>query len=249
MKLLLDLGNSALKWSLLGPQGLSEPESHVHMCDPATAQWALEEARLDYSQITQACICNVADPELEQVVIHFLESHVPVKQVKVESGAYGLTCAYDDVSRFGADRWVSMIAAHNLYPDQAKLVVDIGTAVTLDGITASGAHLGGQILPGIEMMQYSLGRGTAQVGFVSNDPSAPPWFCNSTEQGVDSGTRHAVACLIESTYAQLTSTHGSDSVLVVTGGGLEMIKPLIRVTMQSEPTLIFQGLGLIVDQQ
>ena len=245
MKLLIDLGNTNLKWCLAGPQGLLDVQCYPHQGDAAAISFAFEQAELDFNHITSASLCSVASVELVQAVNHYLSSRVSVELISVSPQACGVSCAYDDVSRLGVDRWAGLIAAHNLFPQQAVLVVDIGTAVTLDGLLATGEHLGGQIIPGLEMMQLSLGRGTAQVGFVSTDKHAPAWFGRTTEQGVDSGTRYAIASLIEAAYKVLLSDYDSNAVLLLTGGGMEMIKPIIKVTMRSEPELVFQGLSLI----
>jgi len=249
MKLLIDLGNSAIKWCVISTTGLRHIESHLHQQSPSRLRTLIEKSELPISSIEIACICSVGSKLLEQALIDWLETFCQHSFVSVAQYAYGVHCAYPRVSQFGVDRWVCLVAANAYNNGHAKLIVDVGTAIKLDAMSAQGQHIGGQILPGFELMQSSLCAHTANINEVSSNAISTTWFGNTTVQCITNGTLRAAAALIDASYQQLQTEFGPQSELILCGGGSEMVKPLIQATIRSEPMLIFQGLALIAERQ
>ena len=79
---------------------------------------------------------------------------------------------YDEADRLGSDRWAALIAAHHLHPDRDLLVVQAGTAVTIDTLSAQGNFRGGMIVPGFRLMLDALARSTAGLD-TGREKSAP----------------------------------------------------------------------------
>ena len=151
----------------------------------------------------------------------------------------GVTNAYAEPGRLGVDRWLALIAA-NAVSGGIRVVVDCGTAVTVDVLDAEGRHLGGQILPGLGLMHRCLvGNTRVDVSFVS-----PAGLLGSDTEGcVASGIHHAVAALID----RVGGHSGSDekaAAVIMTGGDAEAIAVMMNVTTEIRPHLVLEGLAL-----
>src|SRR5680860_356688 len=133
------------------------------------------------------------------------------------------------------------------------IVVDCGTAVTIDALDAEGQHLGGLILPGLELMRRSLLEHTARISFGSDgDSDDQALFGRSTAQGVRVGARLALTASIDRIVADMGAysirLHGSVPVHnIMTGGaGMHMLGYL-AARYEFEPKLVLQGLAIIAD--
>ena len=153
---------------------------------------------------------------------------------------------YDDYRQMGVDRWLGILATRNRY-SQAACIVDAGTAVTIDQVDASGTHLGGVIVPGLDLMRRSLLSDTGDIGRLAgleNNGLAPDKriiLGKTTEDAIRGGSLSAICGLIEFCMEQLHSRDG-DSVLIVTGGDAERIVPQLRVAADHHPLLVLEGL-------
>src|SRR5476649_2638109 len=165
MLLLIDAGNTRIKWALVS-------------ADSAAGAWlasgAVEHAQLDSLQsawanldISEVLLSNVAGA----AIAARLQAMLPVAAQLFASlpQLAGVVNAYRDPSQLGCDRFAAAIAAHALAPGQAVIVANCGTATTIDAITADGVFLGGMILPGLGLMASSLARNTAQLPQIAQD--------------------------------------------------------------------------------
>ena len=84
----------------------------------------------------------------------------------------GVTIAYDQPEKLGVDRWLAMLAAEDEFPNCLKVIVDCGTAITVDVVDQSGQHQGGYIVPGLRLMKESLAFNTADLGKVGSPCSS-----------------------------------------------------------------------------
>ncbi len=156
--------------------------------------------------------------------------------------------AYTKPEEFGADRFAALVAAHR-YTQRFCITVDCGTAVTIDALTADGQHLGGLILPGLELMRRSLIEHTARIN-VSLANNEDGLFGHTTSQGVCAGTLHALAGAIDRIVngmtARMLEDCGEDSIeyLMTGGGGAYMLRHL-TARYRLEPWLVLQGLAII----
>jgi type III pantothenate kinase len=144
----------------------------------------------------------------------------------------------------GVDRWLALIGAHRLCAG-AVLVVDAGTAITYDLLLASGRHLGGLILPGIEMMRGSLLAGT-NIPRVEPEERDLPWAAD-TGAAVGVGTIEAPAALVERLRRRLTAAAGGPSTVLLTGGDAERLRPALEEPVRVEPDLVLRGLALLLE--
>jgi type III pantothenate kinase len=158
--LLLDLGNSRVKWAWHSDGGLSEPMS------AASSGAGLAELLMDIEDrpASTAWLASVVEtPAL--VVSEALQARGWTVRRAVSLPALdSLSNGYRDPAQLGVDRFLVLLAARQLLPESDCLVVDAGTALTIDRLHASGQHAGGSILPGLGLMRAALAGGTDRLG-------------------------------------------------------------------------------------
>ena len=145
----------------------------------------------------------------------------------------------------GVDRWLAILAARKRYGG-AVCVVDVGTAVTIDQVDDTGQHLGGVIVPGIDLMYRSLFKDTGDIGRLDARSENPPpaereTLGRSTTAAINGGIMSAICGLIESCAAQLEA-RCRDNVLIITGGDAERIVSHLRIAAEIRPALVLEGL-------
>ena len=158
------------------------------------------------------------------------------------ANGYGVSIAYDNPKQLGVDRWLAMIAAFNTAKTPV-LVVDCGTAVTLDAIDQRGKHLGGVIAPGMAMMWDSLFSRTRIPGVEQKIFNGP--LGTNTAQCVAAGAQQSVAGLIERVYRQLPGQSQGNWQVLLTGGDAGRLVKQLNLPVELRPQLVFEGLDLL----
>lgn len=165
--------------------------------------------------------------------------------VSTEKG-FGLVNAYAKPSELGSDRWCAMIAAYHA-ADSDVVVIDCGTAITIDIVNKSGQHLGGYILPGLKMMKKSLDIHTAQIpenkSRLENNMFTP---ANTTTGCVDAGVHLAAVKFIEAVIEQQLK-RTSHLQCVLTGGDASSIAENSALEYVIMPDLVLRGLAYIAE--
>jgi type III pantothenate kinase len=144
------------------------------------------------------------------------------------------------------DRFAGVIGAHALSGARAALVADVGTALTLDLVDASGVHRGGAIVPGPALMVASLLRETSGIGPRARGAAhgrAP--FARSTLAAIEQGARFAVAASIDVAASEARRTLGVGPRVFLTGGAARAVRPLLRTRHQLVPDLVLRGLAVL----
>lgn len=236
MLLLIDAGNTRIKWALVDPQ------------QPAqwTASGAVPHAGLNalaaswqHSGVTSALVANVAGATLQAQLASLLQDVLGVTPQWFVSRAEcaGLRNGYRDPAQLGCDRFAAMIGARARYPGQALLVVSCGTATTIDAVSAAGDFIGGMILPGFDMMRTALARNTAQLPQVADVAALPPLFADQTDAAILSGCLAAQAGAIE---RALAAQRGARCIL--SGGAATRIAAVLSVPTVLIDHLVLHGL-------
>lgn len=159
---------------------------------------------------------------------------------------FGLPVAVERPERVGLDRLAAARAANAVRaPGQPAIVIDAGTAITVDAVSADGAFLGGAILPGIPLASRSLAVGTDQLPDVAVDPhTSPPAIGRSTEAAIRSGlywgTVGAVRELVERAGRELG---GEPEIFVGGGDGLLLLVNALPAA-RYVPQLVLAGIAL-----
>lgn len=252
MLLLIDAGNTRVKWALV-PQNVE-----IRLPIPWLRTGSLSHETIDQLQanlhnvdVRRIIISNVAGTALASKLQIVLQQLFP--QVRLElfrSCAYfaGLRNQYDAPDRLGSDRFASAIAANYLYPTFDLLVATCGTATTVDAVRATSPDhadarfCGGMILPGLEVMALSLAKNTAQLPQIVDENGLAnsiieTLFAKNTEQAIASGCIHAQLGAIQCGLSGLQQT-ADRMLLVISGGAARYLAPYFSTTLSCKAVLI-----------
>ncbi len=266
MRLLVDVGNSRVKWAFATPDGFVA-EGAAFLDDAAELRillecgWSPDEIR----------IANVAGAEAGARIAASLRQRFRVSPVLASSAATGagVRSGYTEPRLLGVDRWLALCAAFARYGGPV-CVVDAGTATTIDLVTATGQHQGGLILPGLELMQSALWRGTSDLArLAGTEPRDGPQVAlrdhpvllgRDTGAAIRYGALQATVSLVRDCLEPLnrTSLAGSGPpLLVITGGGASALQaelsearqrfadaPGAGYRVEHRPLLVLEGLAL-----
>ena len=230
MYLLLDIGNTREKAALV-KQG------------KVTALPQLAPENLAKLSLKAVYYASVASQEKVAVIKQLLGlEDLPWRQVHADAQAYGVRSSYQQPQTLGVDRWLAMLGAQLLFPTESVLIIDAGTAVTVDWVDHEGQHGGGWIIPGLKMQQQAVVKNTAKV-FNSE------MFNGRLEPGTDTVTGLQNGCLAAVLGAiRLAWQQSPCSKLLLTGGDAKFLKPhLGDLPLVVEPLLIFYGLARYID--
>ncbi len=229
MKLLLDLGNTRLKWALWDGAHLQPMQAG-----------RLDEIQRLPSAGTALLATSSADPQrlqrLQQLLAAAGVSHVDRVGPPRSDALLGL--AYAEPATLGVDRWLAMRAAR-ASGSEACLVASVGTALTIDAVDASGQHLGGCIVAGPNTMRDAL---LTRAGHLHHHLGEFHAWANTTADAVYSGPLLACAALIERQYRDSAQQSSSVPRLLLTGGGAEALLPALTIKAQYEADLVLRGM-------
>ena len=247
MKLLLDLGNTRLKWAMQSPSqhGWVAHGALDWQQDVATA---LRSAWAGLPSPRQVVGASVVDAVHEAAVTSVVSScfGIPPDWLRTPAQACGVRNAYAEPQRLGVDRFLGMVAAHAAGHAPCVLV-SVGTALTLDALAADGRHLGSLIAPGPQLMQQSLLGATARVR--PQRPGVIVELADNTADAVVSGCWHAAAALIERFAMRMQLPLGSRAELLLDGGDAAQLLSLLSLPAQRTHDGVLRGLSVWADAQ
>ena len=247
--LLLDVGNTRLKWGVLD-DGNIRRTGHI-------SQQKLREQGLTAlttklpRQVDAVYASNVAGNSFATRLSGVIGMHcnVDVHFARSEKRGWGVTNGYRQPRRLGVDRWVAMIGAW-AEMESACLIVDVGTAVTLDALDDEGVHLGGQIIPGVETMLDALSTSTSDIPLVKaaakQSASDLGMFGRNTASAVREGTQNAVVGAIERAIDTLRA-NDYEPYMILTGGGASRILGALDEAALHRPNLVLHGLAHMLE--
>ena len=256
MILLVDAGNSAVKWSTLSSGSVPTDGGralHRGTEDPANS---LQHAWSRLPRIERVVGCTVAGPDVVGAIDLAIAALglPPVQWLRSQPrfAGQGLTLInrYRDPAQLGADRWHAALGACALKPSVSIVAVNAGTATTVDCVRggAESEFLGGCIAPGVRLMLESLARGTAGLPLAEG---APADFPVSTDQAIMTGVLDAQAGLVERVWRRFATALGSQPSVLVGGGHADAIAA--RLSTELVPTiehnLVLRGLALRATSQ
>jgi len=238
MNLLLDIGNTRVKWCVEKNGALGKGFAIIHQQTDFIQQ--IQSAWMELETPSILAVSSVTNKQMLEQLIALAETLWPsIKVLLAKSSAQGFSVrnAYPQANKLGVDRWLGLIALQHHYPGNS-CIIDCGTAITLDVINQQGRHLGGVICPGLQLMKQSLSAGTEALGHSQQHYDIG--LANATESAIYTGTLYAAAGLIEKSIADFCSCE----TIVLTGGDAELISPYLKLDCIIEPQFILKGLSL-----
>jgi type III pantothenate kinase len=256
--LLLDAGNTALKWALTGSdepralaRGILTLDAGFAQTLEAAVQASLSNLSLKPATNLHAIGCSVASETATRAIEAAVAPSTPggvawlTSETRFEHRGIALVNGYRDPRQLGADRWHAMIAARQSFPERPLVVVCAGTATTVDSIDATGRFLGGAIAPGTSLMADSLARGTARLPRSTGRPVAMP---DNTDDAIATGVADALAGLVERRVRALARA-AAPPQLVLAGGRVAELASRLWLSdevagIMIEEHLVLRGLWL-----
>ena len=239
MIMLLDAGNSRLKWALCDEHGDLHGFGSAHYPNLDVLENLVRE--IDPTAVYGVAVCGAT----KQLLI---ESACPKKILWQTSQveAIGIINHYDHPSELGADRWFNVLGARRFNTEDALVVVSCGTATTIDVLTADNRYLGGSIIPGIHLMHTALSRHTAQLKRALGQFHD---VAQNTPDAMATGIIDASCGAIErqkNRLAQMDSGHHVK--IILTGGGANVLHPFLDKNHQNIDNLVLFGLARWVNR-
>ena len=242
--LVIDVGNSRMKWALRGPRGWSAKGSvaNQEIGSLAVRDWQ------NLERPARAVGVNVAGEAARvRVEGQLARWRLPVEWLTASAAAGGVTNGYATPSQLGADRWVSLIAARrralaaNESAPRPCVVVNAGTAVTVDALDADGVFRGGLILPGIDLMLRALADNTAAL---RRPPGRFEPFPITTPDALFSGAVQGACGAIEQ-MRLLLGREGPAVTCYLAGGSAAEIAPHLAEPVEMVDNLVLEGVVVL----
>jgi type III pantothenate kinase len=245
MKLLIEAGNSRIKCAFIDhtSKELINPISFFYqerqLSDDIWLHWQ------SLPPPDEVYFANVASENVQHMIARWVREHwhCPVHQVISLPQACGLTNGYAIPSTLGSDRFLAMIAAKQLHPNQSLIVVDCGTATTIDYVDNNGIHVGGMIVPGMSTLAIALQQ-TTQIklpnGFKPNIPKLT--LGRNTADAIVQGVYWQTVDFVDSEIHKLVQRDVKNTHCLLTGGNAALIAGDLQQKVEMVPNLVLQGL-------
>lgn len=229
--LLVDQGNSRIKYAWRSEQGIDRVSvtedvdslSRIVVDRPGVV-WLSSVVGAERRKRLQANLRRLSPGGVKLASVLTHRQHLPTHYVP---------------EQLGVDRWLAMLACRKR-PEPRLLVVDSGTATTIDLLDAEQGHLGGFILPGFALMQQALLGATAIQPATSGSDTQRLLPCDTRSAIADAGPL-AVASLIE----HLRQKWGGDMLVVLAGGAAPQIQMLLDGPVERVEHLVLSGLAVL----
>ena len=238
MMLLVDIGNTRLKWAQYQTGRFYKTGVITHVYESIND--VLLTAWQELKAPQKIYLAVVSSKKVKQVLYDVAEQlwpNVQIQEIQTHKYAYGVKNAYPKPEKLGVDRWLALLAANHYYTAPV-CVVDCGTAITLDVLDQQGTHLGGMIMPGLTLMKQALQKGTADLNVCSEIHKLG--LANDTEAAIFNGNLNAIKGFIELGLAQ----YKKPMQLIVTGGDAKFIAGILKLDAIVDTEMVFKGLVL-----
>lgn len=243
--LLIDVGNTRIKWARLDGRRLGKRQAAVHL------RWGAADYTRRLFRTTRperVLVSSVAGPKVRELLAATARrAGIEMQFVRTPRQAAGVTVGYLEPWRLGVDRFVAAVGAHRIFTGVPVCVVGVGTAMTVDLVDGEGHHRGGVIIPSPRLMIDTLYARTH--GIRRRARGGPPGEAGligrSTRAGVVQGSRYAAAALIDRLVEEARALVARRPLVVLTGGEVATVRPLLRSPWVVVPDLVLRGLAVL----
>jgi type III pantothenate kinase len=248
MTLLIDIGNTRIKWATQngGVLGAQSAASHA-----AWGRDEIENTVLAQSTPQRVVVANVGGSKIGELLREVVRStwNIEVQFVHSTSQAGDVRNAYPEPANLGVDRWMAMIGAHAMQRVPV-CIVSVGTAMTIDALDGDGRHLGGVIVPGPDLMVTSLLRNTSEIATrAAQGNIGADVFADNTLGAIRQGAVNALAALVERAVQSMQAKVSAKPVLLLTGGASASLEGLLQYPYRHVPDLVLRGLAVVAESR
>ncbi len=251
MKLLVDIGNSRIKWAFWDGERMSPLSAVSHR--EANFDRLLHYIWRDLPRPTQVLVSNVAGEEVESALHTWTATtwHIVPTFIETSALAFGVKNGYEQFDKFGVDRWLALIAVYQEYgKEHPVIVIDSGTCMTVDVLDADGNHLGGLMTPGIHSSRRALTSYTAMpdIHVQSSAEEHDRLLAINTHEGIMGGTLFSCVAYLDRLIDEITLEMGPEVKAVITGGESVQLAKLVKHPLQVKENLVIEGLSYFAKQ-
>jgi type III pantothenate kinase len=241
--LAIDSGNTTIKWGLHNGS-----DWHERGIIAQNQRALLNQIWRELPEPSSIIVSNVAGPFAEAALLNLF---VIWKAIPYWISATAYQCGvrnyYSNPAQLGSDRWAALIATWRMRR-QGCLVINVGTAMTVDTLSDRGEFLGGIILPGFDLMKQALVNKTALLTLTEGHFQD---FPKMTSDAIHSGVIHALIGAIDHMYTLLSANLGRNTPdCIISGGGATLLLPHIKVPLPIfVDNLVLEGLKVIAQEK
>ena len=261
MNLEIDMGNTRFKWRLKDNKKIISHGNIANKDIYDETSFNDVFASMDKYRPSRIGVASVSNKNKDYLGVWCQQRWLLVPHyLKVSELELGVTNAYTYVEQMGVDRWLAMLAAYSSMGGQACLIVDCGSACTVDLVLADGMHLGGYIVPGVQLMKNALSRDTDRVKLneVSYDSKLSPG--TTTQEAVSAGLWAVQLGLVNLALKRLLDEGAVMPCVLFTGGAGEHLSGLFRGAPAADSTselvskmefksdLVLDGISLLLER-
>ena len=201
---------------------------------------------VDLEQIDSSIVSSTV-PQLGPQWLEMTERYLGHEMLVVGPGfKTGMPLRYDNPREIGADRLVNAVAAYER-TQGACIVVDFGTAITYDPVSADGEYLGGIISPGVEISVEALASRAAKMPKVDLEPPRA-LIGKSTIEAIRSGVIYGFAAMVDGIVGRLLEEMGEETATIATGGLAHHIVPFTERIDEIDDLLTLEGLRILFER-
>ncbi|MCO6428290.1 type III pantothenate kinase [Nitrosomonas communis] len=240
--LAIDSGNTAIKW------GLHNGSDWCERGITAQSQCVLlNQIWRELPEPSSIIISNVAGPLAEAALLNLLTIWKAIPQwISATTYQCGVRNYYSNPAQLGSDRWAALIAAWRMR-QQGCLVVNAGTAMTIDTLSDGGEFLGGIILPGFALMKQAL---VNQTALLTLQEGCFQDFPRTTSDAIHGGVIHALTGALDHMHTLLSTKLGHDKLnCIISGGSAALLLPHIKIPTIMMDNLVLEGLKVIAQEK
>ncbi len=238
----IDAGNTRIKWRLLENGNLLSSGAVTNVSTELRASLVPYFSRIERCRLSSVAGL-VTDAEIGSLIKR--ECGVVLEEARAAQSSCGVENAYEPPESLGVDRWLAVVAAYGRY-GKACVVIDCGSAVTVDLLGNGGRYFGGYIVPGLGLMRRSLFQDTDAVK-VESAPVSDLSAGRNTANAVNRGLLHMLLGLLDRAQVELGKLDAhAEPVIVITGGDALQLKPYLPDTVQFCEGLVFEGLAKVL---
>lgn len=241
MTLLIDIGNSRAKYCYIqknesGPFTSIKAVNNSNFNEPLFNEYFIDAKKIIIASVAAKALTTRLEHWCKQNKLRYVE-------VKSEKEKDCLISGYDQPQQLGVDRWLTLLAAKHLYPNKNILIIDAGTATTVDLLSCSGQHLGGWILGGVSTLFTSVIKETTMVNAKALDQASLA-FGKGTTNNVNNACWAATVGIINQAIIQAQLEIKALDEIIITGGNAKGLQELVPTSMTRIDELVFYGLNI-----
>lgn len=226
--LLVDVGNTNVKYCLAD--------------EDSFAELSFEQAENALCEVEAVAVAAVTENKQASALLRKVsEQRKMVVHAEVSERSFGIECGYPKFNNLGIDRWLAVLAAEQSYPNEDLVIVDAGTAMTIDFLTADKKHLGGWIVPGLDLMKSSIIERAPKV--FGEEKVLQEQFGTDTPSAVFNGCLFTCIGSIQLAATFLTEQTKRPVKLLLTGGNSFQLAKSLKQQNYVDPFLVFKGLN------